>query len=48
MSTIVIVVLVPMFLGVLPTWSYSANWGYVLSGGLVLTLLVVAVPALTD
>jgi fumarate reductase subunit D len=47
MSMIVIVVLVLLFLGVLPTWSHSANWGYVPSGGSGLILLVVVVLALT-
>ena len=28
LGTILIVVLVLMLLGVLPTWSHSANWGY--------------------
>jgi hypothetical protein len=47
MSTIVIVVLALLFLGALPTWSHSANRGYVSSGGLGLILLVVVVLALT-
>ena len=40
MSTIVIVVLVLLLVGVLPTWPHSANWGYFPSGGLGLILLV--------
>ena len=47
MSMIVIIVLVLLFLGALPTWSHSVNWGYVPSGGLGLILLVVVVLALT-
>jgi len=32
MSTILIVVLVLLLVGVLPTWPHSANWGYGPSG----------------
>ena len=47
MSTIVIIVLVLLLVGVLPTWPYSANWGYFPSGGLGLILLVLVILALT-
>ena len=47
MSTILIVLLVLMFVGVLPTWPHSANWGYLPSGGLGLILLVLVILALT-
>jgi Protein of unknown function (DUF3309) len=47
MSTIVIIVLALLFLGVLPTWPHSANWGYYPSGGLGLILLVLVILALT-
>jgi len=47
MSTIVIVVLVLLLVGVLPTWPPSANWGYLPSGGLGLILLVLVILALT-
>lgn len=47
MSTILIVVLVLMFVGVLPTWPHSASWGYAPSGGLGLVLLVLVILALT-
>jgi len=47
MSTILIVVLVLMLAGALPTWSHSANWGYMPSGGLGLVLLVLVVLLLT-
>jgi hypothetical protein len=33
MSTIVIVLLVLLLVGALPTWSHSANWGYYPAGG---------------
>jgi len=47
MSTIVIVVLVLLLVGALPTWPHSANWGYFPSGGLGLILLVLVILALT-
>ncbi len=47
MSTIVIVVLVLLLVGALPTWPHSANWGYFPSGGLGLVLLVLVILALT-
>jgi hypothetical protein len=47
MSTIVIVVLVLLLVGVLPTWPHSANWGYYPTGGLGLALLVLVILALT-
>ena len=40
---ILVLVLVLMLVGVLPTWSHSANWGYFPSGGLGLILVVVIV-----
>ena len=45
LSTILIVVLVLMLLGVLPTWSHSASWGYLPSGGLGVLLVVIIVLA---
>lgn len=47
MSTILIVVLVLLLIGVLPTWSHSANWGYFPSGGLGVILLILVILALT-
>lgn len=45
LSTILIVVLLLMLLGVLPNWSHSANWGYLPSGGLGVLLVVIIVLA---
>jgi hypothetical protein len=41
--TILIVVLLLLLLGALPTWPYSAGWGYYPSGGLGLVLLALLV-----
>ena len=43
MSTILLIILVVLLLGALPTWPYSGGWGYYPSGGLGLVLLVVIV-----
>jgi hypothetical protein len=46
MRTILIVLLILLLLGALPTWPYSSGWGYYPSGGLGLVLLIVIVVAL--
>jgi hypothetical protein len=46
-STILIIVLVLLLVGVLPTWPHSANWGYFPSGGLGLVLLILLILVLT-
>jgi hypothetical protein len=43
LGTILLVVLVLVVLGALPTWPYSAGWGYAPSGGLGLLLVIVLV-----
>ncbi|HEY1266925.1 MAG TPA: DUF3309 family protein [Candidatus Binatia bacterium] len=46
MGTILVIVLILLLLGALPTWPYSAGWGYFPSGGLGLILLIVIILAL--
>jgi hypothetical protein len=43
MGTILLVILVLLLLGALPTWPYSSGWGYYPSGGLGLVLLIVII-----
>ncbi len=43
MSTLLLIILIILLLGALPTWPYSAGWGYYPSGGLGLVLLIVIV-----
>jgi len=43
LGAILIIVLLLMFLGVLPTWPHSRSWGYYPSGGLGLILIIVLV-----
>ncbi|PYN80865.1 MAG: DUF3309 domain-containing protein [Candidatus Rokuibacteriota bacterium] len=47
LSTILIVVLVLILIGALPTWPYSSGWGFYPSGGLGLILLIVLILVLT-
>ncbi|MDQ2868827.1 MAG: DUF3309 domain-containing protein [Verrucomicrobiota bacterium] len=41
MRTILLVLLVLLLLGALPTWPYSSGWGYYPSGGFVLLIILV-------
>ena len=48
MRTIVIILLVLFLLGALPSWPYSAHWGYYPSGGVGLLLIIVIILVLMD
>ncbi len=45
MGTVLLVILILMLVGVLPTWPHSRTWGYVPSGtvGLILVVLLILV-----
>ena len=43
MGTILLILLILLLVGALPTWPYSAGWGYYPTGGLGLILLIVLV-----
>lgn len=47
MSTVLIVVLVLLVIGAIPSWPHSRSWGYYPSGFLGLALLVLLILALT-
>lgn len=47
LSTILIVILVLMLIGSLPTWGHSRSWGYVPSGGVGLVLVILLILVLT-
>lgn len=47
MMTILLVVLVLIALGAMPTWRHSRSWGYYPSGGLGIVLLILVVLLLT-
>jgi hypothetical protein len=43
LGTILIVILILMLLGMLPTWPHSRNWGYGPSGGVGLVVVILLV-----
>jgi hypothetical protein len=43
LGTILVVILILMLLGVIPTWPHSRSWGYGPAGGLGLVLIIVIV-----
>jgi hypothetical protein len=43
LGLIVLIVVLLMLVGALPTWPHSTNWGYGPSGGLGLVLVIVIV-----
>jgi hypothetical protein len=47
LGTILLVILVLLLVGALPTWSHSANWGYYPSGGAGVLVIILIVLLLT-
>ena len=45
-GTVVLIILILLLVGALPTWPYSSGWGYYPTGGLGLILLIVLILAL--
>lgn len=43
MGTILIIILVLVLVGALPTWPHSKSWGYYPSGGIGLILLILII-----
>jgi hypothetical protein len=43
LGTILLIIVVLMLVGVLPTWPHSHNWGYAPSGGLGVVLIIIIV-----
>jgi Protein of unknown function (DUF3309) len=43
LGTILLIVLILMLLGALPTWPHSRSWGYYPSGGLGLLVVILIV-----
>lgn len=46
LGTILVIVLILLLLGALPTWPYSSGWGYYPSGTLGLVLVIIVILAL--
>ena len=42
-GTILLIVLIVLLIGALPTWPYSSSWGYYPSGGLGIVVLVLLI-----
>jgi hypothetical protein len=47
LGTILLIILVLLLLGALPTWPYSTGWGYYPSGGLGLVLVIILILVVT-
>jgi hypothetical protein len=43
LGTILLIVLILILLGALPTWPYSRGWGYYPSGGLGLVVIIIII-----
>jgi hypothetical protein len=43
LGTVLLIILILMLVGAIPTWSHSKNWGYGPSGGLGLIVIIVLV-----
>ena len=43
MPTLLLIILIILLLAALPTWPYSAGWGYYPSGGLGLVVLIIVI-----
>ena len=43
MGTILLIILILLLIGALPTWPYSTGWGYYPTGGVGLLVLIVLI-----
>jgi len=43
MSTILLIILIVILVGALPTWPYSSGWGYYPSGGIGLVVVILLI-----
>jgi hypothetical protein len=43
LGTILLVILILILIGALPTWPYSSGWGYYPSGGVGLALIIILI-----
>ena len=48
LGTILLIVLILILLGALPTWPHSRGWGYYPSGGLGVVVIILLVLVLTN
>lgn len=47
MGTILLIILILLLVGALPTWPYSAGWGYFPSGLVTILLIILIILLLT-
>jgi hypothetical protein len=43
LGTILLIILILVLIGALPTWPYSSGWGYYPSGGLGLVVIILLI-----
>jgi len=43
LGTILLIILILILIGALPTWPHSRNWGYFPSGGIGLVLIIIVI-----
>jgi hypothetical protein len=43
LGTILLIILILVLIGALPTWPYSSGWGYYPSGGVGLVLIIILI-----
>jgi hypothetical protein len=43
MGTILLIILILLLIGALPTWPYSGGWGYYPSGGVGILVIILVV-----
>jgi hypothetical protein len=43
LGTILLIILILLLVGALPTWPYSSGWGYYPSGGIGLVLVIIVI-----
>ena len=46
LSTVLLVILILLLIGALPTWPHSSGWGYYPSGGIGLIVIILFIPLL--
>lgn len=46
-GTILLIILIILLIGAVPSWPYSSGWGYYPSGGIGIILIIVIILVLT-
>ena len=48
LGTVLLIILILLLIGALPTWPYSSGWGYYPSGGLGLIVVILLILVLMN